>query len=283
MKQRRGRPWKTFRRRLGQRWQALVGTELAPEKWVFVVGCYNSGTTLLANLLNAHPDMHALPREGVELCDALPRPEELGWPRMWDQCEDHVHIPAAGGAARAQRIKRQWARYATGAGIVVEKSIANVTRLEFLNAHFAPAYFIYLMRNGYAVAEGIRRRAKPHDWGNTQFTGYPLELCAQQWAKSDDYFQRDRQTLPHVLQLSYEDLTQDPNTALQQIATFLSLPAFPAEVAGRTWEVHRVNSPIVNMNADALARLSEEDLDTIDRVAGSTLSHYGYARPELPR
>ena len=283
MKKRRGRPWKTFRRGLRQRWQALVGRELAPEKWVFVVGCYNSGTTLLTNLLNAHPDMQALPREGVELTDALPRPEELGWPRMWAQCEQHVHIPEAGAAARAKRIKRQWAPYGAGADIVVEKSIANVTRLKFLNAQFTPAYFIYLIRNGYAVAEGIKRRAKPRDWGNAKFPRYPVELCAEQWAKSDEYFQRDRQALPHVLNLSYEDLTQDPNATLQQIATFLSLPEFPAEVTKRTWKVHRISSPIVNMNADALSRLSEDDLDVIARVAGAALSRHGYSRPKAPR
>ena len=28
-----------------------------PERWLFVVGCYNSGTTLLLNLLAQHPSV----------------------------------------------------------------------------------------------------------------------------------------------------------------------------------------------------------------------------------
>ena len=60
----------------------LTGRSLAPDRWVFVVGCYNSGTTLLANLLEAHPAINGLAREGVELTDALRRPELAGWPRM---------------------------------------------------------------------------------------------------------------------------------------------------------------------------------------------------------
>ena len=257
-----------------------MGGELAPDKWVFVIGCYNSGTTLLTNLLDAHPAMQALPREGVELCDALPRPEELGWPRMWSECESHVQIAGNEGASRARRIKKQWSRYARAANVVVEKSIANTARLAFFETHFAPAYFIYLLRNGYAVAEGIRRRAKPKDWGNTRLTRYPIELCAQQWVVSDEYFQRDRAALTHVLELKYEDLTQAPAVELQRIAEFLSLPAFPSDVTERTWNIHRLSAPIRNMNADALGRLSQDDVETIERVARATLSMHGYQSPE---
>lgn len=279
---RRGRPWKSLRRRLGHQFQALVGQELAPEKWVFVVGCYNSGTTLLTNLLDAHPALQALPREGVELSDALPRPEALGWPRMWAQCEHHVRIEPQGASAsaRAQRIRKQWSRYAPAAAAVVEKSIANMARLEFLAQHFAPAYFIYLVRNGFAVAEGIARRAKPRDWGNRDFERYPLELCARQWALSDEYFQRDRHALSHVLELRYEHLAENPDTAMGEITEFLSLPDFPANLATQTWDIHRVRSAIRNMNSDALARLTADDLDSIERVAGPTLQRYGYQRPE---
>lgn len=35
-----------------------------PDKWLFVVGCYNSGTTLLAEMLSRHPNISGLPTEG---------------------------------------------------------------------------------------------------------------------------------------------------------------------------------------------------------------------------
>ena len=40
-----------MRGRFGQRVMAPFGRELAPERWIFVVGCYNSGTTLLKEML----------------------------------------------------------------------------------------------------------------------------------------------------------------------------------------------------------------------------------------
>ncbi len=259
---------------------ARFGDVLTPNKWVFVLGCYNSGTTLLANLLGAHPQLSALPREGVELCDALPRPEQHGWPRMWLKCEKEMQIAPEGGAERARRIKKQWSRHVPHSEIVVEKSIANITRLEFLARHFSPAYFVYVLRNGYAVAEGIRRRAKPPDWGRAQPQRYPIDLCAAQWAASDQRFERDRPSLPHLLAVRYETLADNPTDTLHDIAAFLDIEPFAADLATRAWTIHRTRSSIRNMNPDAVARLSDADLDAIDTVAGDTLRKHGYTRPQ---
>ena len=257
----------------------MLGSELTPAKWVFVVGCYNSGTTLLTQILDAHPLVTALPREGVELCDRLPRPEELGWPRKWLKCEDPMQLPTNNAVERARRIKRQWSRYVVPSPVLVEKSIANMTRLAFLAQNFTPAYFIYVLRDGYAVAEGMQRRARPSDWGNNDLDRYPIELCAAQWAASDNCFRANSDHLEHVLELRYEDLCDDLAGVLEQLAGFLDLPPFPDDLAARTWNIHRSRSPIRSMNADATARLSSEDLDAIDAVAGATLRLHGYARP----
>ena len=71
-----------------QRWLAPLGRVPKPQKWVFIVGCYNSGTTLLADLMGNHPDISALPVEGVRLSDVWPLPETYAWNRMWMKCID---------------------------------------------------------------------------------------------------------------------------------------------------------------------------------------------------
>ena len=64
-----------------------------PEKWVFVVGCYDSGTTLLARLLATHSQISRFD-EGVFKTSQLVTPEELGWPRLWCQVVDQVRLRA---------------------------------------------------------------------------------------------------------------------------------------------------------------------------------------------
>ena len=278
---RRNSPWKLARRRLKLSFRARTGKSLKPEKWVFVVGCYNSGTTLLANLLEAHPGINGLAREGVELTDALRRPELAGWPRLWAQCEDWVNMrPEEATAERAERIKRQWSHHTSDTGLIIEKSIANMTRLDFFARHFQPAYFIHLVRNGYAVSEGIMRRSHPSDWGRTEFgETYPPELAAKQWQRSYERFQEDRGELPNVLELTYESLTEQPAEALKGISDFLSVDPFDPALLDQEWSFREINASIQNMNSKSIARLSPAEIDAIEHTAGTLLDKLGYAKP----
>ena len=278
---RRNSPWKLARRRLKLSFRALTGRPLQPEKWVFVVGCYNSGTTLLANLLEAHPAISGLAREGVELTDALRRPELAGWPRMWSQCEDWVSMrPEEATVARADRIKRQWSHHTDDAGLIIEKSIANMTRLEFLAEHFQPAYFIHIVRNGYAVSEGIMRRSHPEDWGRTEFgEAYPPELAAEQWQRSYRRFQESKNKLTNVLELTYEALTEDPAGNLAAVSEFLDVEAFDPALLEQEWSFREINSSIRNMNPSSIARLKPEETRAIEDTAGALLAQLGYATP----
>ena len=91
---------------LGQALGARWGRVLAPDRWVFIIGCYNSGTTLLKGLLAEHPHIGILAGEGVKFSDALPRPEDFGWQRMWCQCIEQMRLDPK-DAERANRIKCQ--------------------------------------------------------------------------------------------------------------------------------------------------------------------------------
>ncbi len=268
--------------RAAQRLTASLGCDPEPERWIFVVSCYNSGTTLLRSVLDRHPRITSLPSEGVRLTDALPRPEDFGWPRLWCQCLEKVRLePGAGGAERAERIKRQWSFFhRRQAPNLLEKSIANAARLPFFQAHFQPAYFIYIVRNGFAVAEGIRRKARPGPRGNDQYgQHYPVELCAEQWVATDRLVQQDRAGLDHFLTIYYEDLAADPMGVTRRLTDFLGLDPLPDQVFGQQWKVHGVESVIRNMNEASLVRLSAEDMAAIERVAGDVLERHGYGPP----
>jgi hypothetical protein len=262
---------------------APFGRDLNPDRWIFVVGCYNSGTTLLATILRHHPDLAGLWTEGAYLTDTLPYPEQRGWPRMWCKCVDHVRLePGEEGERKASRAKRHWSLwFPREAANLVEKTVSSGARMPFLDAYFRPAYFVYIRRNGYAVAAGIRKKANLNRWGNPFASqgGYPIGLCAEQWRVADEFADRDGPGLERFLPISYEDLTDHPTTTMAKITDFLGIDAFPDGTSKRGWTIHEDRSGIRNMNPESLAGLSEEDLDRIDEVAGDQLRKYGYTRP----
>ncbi len=271
-----------MRTRTGQRLAAPFGAPLAGKKWIFVLGSYNSGTTLLKDILATHPDIGALPGEGVRFTDALPRPEDFGWNRMWCRCLDQIRLlPGEGMEARAQRVKRQWSvLFPSGRPYLLEKSVANAVRTDFLQTYFSPAYFIYLVRNGYAVAEGIRRKANPAKYENPNHpSSYPIALCAEQWCATDRILMADSQHLERFLCLKYEELAAAPDSRLRTVTDFLGLDPLGDEHLHRPWQVHGLQSEIRDMNEGALERLSDEDIAQIREVAAEELDKYDYPAP----
>jgi|GEM_PF-393781 len=260
-----------------------LGHDLQPDRWIFVIGCYNSGTTLLASILRQHPDIAGLRTEGVYLANELPYPEAFGWPRMWSECADQIHIPVEGEAGRAKRIRRQWSLwFPRGARNLVEKSVANAARMPFLNAHFQPAYFIYIVRNGYATAAGIREKANLRRWGNPHAEGgYPITLCARQWRVTDETVARDAAGVEHFLEVRYEDLVTAPAATLDRITGFLKLEPIPRAPLQQAWNIHGTAATVQDMNATSLARLNADDVTAIEAEAGERLRLRGYARPAL--
>lgn len=270
------------RLRTVQRVLTPCGSDLEPQRWIFIIGCYGSGTTVLNMILASHPQIAGLPMEGVALTDVLFRPEEFGWTRMWCRCLNDIRLePGPGGAEIAERIKRQWSLwYPKGAANLLEKSVSNATRMPFLQAYFKPAYFIYIVRSGYAVAEGIRRRAKLSRWKNSEYSkSYPIELCAEQWRKTDELVEQDGSQIEHFLQIYYEELTADPVKVLDKIMSFLGLSPMSDTVLAETWNVNRVYSPICNMNWKSFEQLNAFDIEKIERVAGACLNKHKYKRP----
>jgi hypothetical protein len=266
-----------MRREPLQRLAASMASVPRPDKWIFIIGCYNSGTTLLARLLERHSEIQTLPGEGVVFSDVLTRPEEFGWPRLWFKCQQEMALKGGNPVELADRIKRQWHWATIGNGsCFLEKSIANATRLEFFNEQFRSAYFIHITRNGYAVAEGIRRKADPRRWNNPEYDGpYPLSLCAEQWKTTEDLICAQRDGLDHYHALSYEDLSAAPQQEIRKILEFLELPD-ESQLVEQEVRVHGQRRPISNLNQSSLDNLSEAEVNEIDQVANDCLVRYGY-------
>ncbi|MDM7859632.1 sulfotransferase [Alteromonas sp. ASW11-36] len=245
-----------------------------PEKWTFIVGCYNSGTTLLSELMGKHPSISALPTEGHFITDQFLKDYDLGIPRMWVDREDIFCLNENDPGPDVERIKKEWAmRLDLSKPVLVEKSPPNAARTRWFQKHFENAHFIGIVRNGYAVAEGISRKGDPKSIKE----GWPIGKSAWQWARSNQVMLDDAEQLDKFHLVRYEDLATDPQTELDKIAAFLGLAGFP-DLSTQSFAIHERKDSVKDMNQGSIDRLSAEDIKTINDTAGFMLDRLGYPR-----
>ena len=244
-----------------------------PAKWIFLVGCYNSGTTLLSAMLGQHKDISALPTEGHFLTDQFVKDYEVGLPRMWSGREELFRLTEKDAGPDPMRVKKEWGmRLDLSKPVLLEKSPSNSVRMRWLNHHFRPAYFVCIIRNGYAVSEGIRRKAEPKHLRD----GWPISMAAYQWHRTYEVIKEDAKYIQNILYIKYEDLVSDPENELNKISDFIGLKPFQNLDTQRAISIHERNEPLKNFNEDSIRRLSFEDIEIINEISRETLDSYGY-------
>ena len=249
------------------------GQAVTPQRWVFVVGCYNSGTTLLHDVLACHPDVAHLPREGQYCTDQLTNPGDAGLARAWALEPELFCLNATVKAPPdADRVKRQWSAMMepTGRGTFLEKSIPNAARIPWLEHHFENAHFIGIVRNGYVVTEGIMRKG-----------ARSAEQAAEQWALSNEIMLKDLRFVKHSHLLTYEEFTGNPQKTIRKVLEFLELSPMETIDGKKIWQVHGQESEIMNMNDDSLAKLSTRSKAIVEQKGEPLLAQFGYLAPRL--
>lgn len=242
--------------------------EPQPKQWCFIVGCYNSGTTLLNQLLGLHPEIGTMPNEGQFYTDQLVRGAHVGLRRLWALKPELFRLDEnTVTTIDSHKLKREWAYFYNDVSrpVLLEKTIANAARTRWFQKHFSPASFIVLVRDPYAVAEGIRRKEK-----------HSLEDAITQWKVSYQQIFEDLGFLERKLVLTYEELTANPRETLNKITSFLGIAPFEMDMAGKEFTVHRVKSEISNKNGESYKKLTEEDYRTINKIAGEWIKRLGY-------
>ncbi len=244
-----------------------------PKKWVFVIGCANSGTTLLSSLLGAHPSISTMPVEGQFLTNILPVDLDVGLPRMWTRNEWMFRLNAGSNFINADRIKKEWSmRFNGDTDIFLEHSPPHSARTLWLQEHFPNSYFINIVRNGYAVAEGIRRKAIPYYMPQ----GWPIEWTASHWRRSCEIVNEDSTKLDNYFELKYEDLCSDPDTHISNIFKFISLRPLDYSVNSLKLRIHERSEKIKNMNSFSIQNLSSTEINKVYSEAETMLDHYKY-------
>jgi len=259
---------------------------------VFIGGAARSGTTLLGDLLGAHPThlcmpetsykVHVLRRArwgrpdadlalGLSLVARHPKFKELGIPLP------HVTTPSL--SALFDPLLTTYAEVTgkAGARIWIDQTPSNIAIGHTLLEQFPDAKLIHLVRDGRAIAASMI----PLDWGPNNVVGAGrawLRPIAQGLALEMAYPQR-------VLRVKYEDLVQDPRTVLLRLCQFAELEFTEAMTRGGGLRVppttagqHAlVGKPPDPSRADAWRRvLKPRDVEIFESEVRSLLALLGY-------
>ena len=249
---------------------------IAVHDWVFIVGCNNSGTTLLQKVLQRSGQVSTMRYEGQRHSTMFPRAYKFGYDRVWSEYAQELVLPPSDPHQIMPRLIHDWYTSLPQPvhTMIVEKTPANVLRMEFIDRQFPKAYFIGLVRNGYAVSEGIKR-----------ISGHSVARAARHWRRVSEMLNQNSQKVENYLEIRYEDLTENLEACVINLANFLGIDADALSgVQNETFYLNTVsgrgNQSIKNFNQKSIKRLSRVEIDDIFEHAGTMLEYYGYT-PDL--
>jgi hypothetical protein len=219
---------------------------------IFVIGCGRSGTTLLGQLLGAHPSVRYLHEPNDAWAAIEPETDLL---QLYSRGEHHCLLDASRVTARAHR--RFQALMSQPPGVtLVEKSPHNTFRIGYVNALAPEAKFVHIIRDGIDVAHSIAKIAQGETriafrpslnywWGlghskwhalaaDGKVANYcPAEVSdlendaqrgAYEWLVCQLEVDKWRERLgPRLVEVTYQSLTDNPATTLRAIAGAVGL------------------------------------------------------------
>lgn len=199
---------------------------MGEHRLVFLAGLHRSGTTLLARLLAAHPEISGFSDTGVpadegqHLQGVYPAASVYGGPgRFGFAPESHLTEASPLVSEKSARtLFEEWSRHWDLARpLLLEKSPPNLLRTRFLQALFPGSSFVVIVRHPIAVTIPTSR------WRRTRRYHRLLE----HWLRCHELFTADRDELERVHVVRYEELVREPVAVLRGIFEFLGLEPIP--------------------------------------------------------
>ena len=251
---------------------------------LFVVCPNNSGSTFVKNELRQSASTWNLAAEGQNTFGFRgPRAAPAGDvpPYVWASRQEWVDILADVERYDWTVTKRAWYFQASSrlpdSCVFVEKSPPSLLFVDSLCREFDNARFLFMIRNPYAAAEGILRRASANrpwigDGSPAAFAARHLITCFRRQRENRDQFGDEG------VFFTYERMCSHPGDVARLISSMI--PELADLDLEQTVSVKgRYDEGIRNMNAEQIERLPNEAIVELNRVfepEHELLSEFGY-------
>jgi hypothetical protein len=247
--------------------------------WIFIVACNNSGTSLLQSILQNTNQISTMEHEGQRYTKMLGRATKKGYERVWSEYLDELRLTDKDSLEDLPRLIHDWMRELSNPlkNMIVEKTTANSVRMLWLQAAFPNSRFIGLVRNGYAVIEGIRRKGEKS-----------VERGARHWNIVNKIMLEDSKKLNHYFPLKYENLVDKSEDTIKELADFIGIDNYRLlEAMKHSYGFSTIlgdgQQKVNNLNQESIARLSDEDKNKISNIAAEMLEYYDYQSPSIEK
>jgi len=270
-------------------------------KPLFIAGCARSGTTMLGDIVGAHPQclctpesqfvIYALrkidrPLEEIKLGDVYKRIQRYYRYKFWGiELNDHSLIQQDGKHAYPKLIERLVRLYGKKIGkpefsIWADHTPNHIKYIRTLFTLFPQAKLVHLVRDGRAVAASII----PLDWGpNT------IVSAAHWWMEylsfglaAESHWGPDR-----ILRMRYEDILAEPEKHLQMICRFVGIDYQHKMLLGGGFRIPHYTAkqhPLVGQRPDSSRinawrkTLSRREIEIFEILTSELLTYLSYPR-----
>ena len=230
-------------------------------KYAFILCPPYCGSTLLSQILASSKNVSINNPHGT--CEGQTLPEVRDHLFVENRWDENLQIDWT-------FVKQAWeSHWDSKKSIFLEKSPPNILRARQLKANFEPAFFFLMWRNPYAHCESQIRRNGNSPQGAAGFAIRCLNLQ-----------RRNIEQLDNILPISYEELTTNPTSFVQQANSFL--PQLGRLRITGSFNIHNMlerQLAIQNMNREKIAALSSRERQEINAVFNdnlNTLEYFGY-------
>ena len=213
-----------------------------------------------------------MPHEGQRYTTTLEKAHRKRYERVWSEFIQDLRLTEADSLDCVPRLVHDWMRVLKHPlkKVIIEKTTANAVRMRWLQKAFPNSYFIGLIRNGYAVAEGIRRKGRKS-----------LSRGARHWNLTNKIMINDAQKIRKFIEIKYEDMVDNSEDTSKKLGEFLDIDHLMIYKAmTKTFNFSTISGqnyqPIKNLNMDSINTLSQAEMQSITEEAQEMLTFFKY-------